>query len=221
MKKTIIAILLFGCIAIQCSAQEKVNNFVPGSDFRDMIQLGVKLGANYSSIYNVEGMQFNTDPRFGLATGVFVAIPMSKLFGFQPEILISQKGFHATGELLGNKYEFIRTTTFADIPLMISFKPTRSLNLLAGSQYSYLISEHDAFSSGSITLEQETEFKNADVRRNNVSFSCGLDYDLNHFVISFRSGWDISSNKGDGSASSPRYKNAWYQGTLGYRLVNN
>jgi hypothetical protein len=143
------------------------------------------------------------------------------LIGFQPEILISQKGFRATGNIPGSSYDFTRTSTFVDIPLLISVKPVRFLSILAGPQYSYLVQEQDVFANNLLSNQQETEFKNAGVRRNVLSFLGGLDFDLKHFVLSTRVGWDASNNNGDGSASSPRYKNVWYQATLGFRLANN
>jgi hypothetical protein len=215
MKKSIFIATLI-VIAITGKAQEQIS-----PDFRDMIQLGVKVGANYSNVYNVKADEFQADSKFGLATGVFVAVPLNKFIGFQPEILISQKGFQATGNILGSKYDFTRTTTYVDIPLLLSIKPSRYLNILAGPQYSYLVKEHDVFNTGSITVEQESEFKNTDVRRNTLCFLGGLDIDMKHLVLSFRAGWDVSNNNGDGSSTSPQYQNVWYQATLGYRLVND
>jgi hypothetical protein len=37
-------------------------------------------------------------------------------------------------------------------------------------------------------------------------------------VLSARSGWDVQRNNGDGTSSIPRYKNVWFQATIGYRF---
>lgn len=216
MKKSIIASVALCILATAGIAQQTTS-----PNYRDNIQLGVKVGTNYSNVYDVKGDDFQGDPKFGLATGVFVAVPISTLIGFQPEILVSMKGFHATGSILGSQYDFTRTSTFIDVPLLISIKPTEYLNLVAGPQYSYLVKEKDVFANSMITIQQETDFQNDNVRRNLLCFIGGADIDLKHFVLSGRVGWDVSNNNGDGSATSPRYKNVWYQATLGFRLVND
>jgi hypothetical protein len=36
---------------------------------------------------------------------------------------------------------------------------------------------------------------------------------MNNIVIGARAGWDLLNNKGDGTSTTPRYKNMWYQAT--------
>ena len=227
MKKILLILLAFSAITTVSNSQditgmEGINRGTePGADYRDLLQLGVKLGANYSNVYDASGEEFKANGKFGLATGVFIALPIGKILGFQPEILISQKGFQATGRILGNDYEFTRTTTYVDIPLLISIKPNKYVNLLAGPQYSYLVKQKDVFSSPIMNIEQEAEFNNDNLRKNTLCFLGGMDFNLSHFVLGVRVGWDIFNNTGDGSSTSPRYKNTWYQATVGYRLFNN
>lgn len=218
-----IATLLTTCMIIaiifcapQSSSAQKLN-----ADYRDVIQMGVKLGTNYSNVYDIREEDFHTDPKFGFVTGVFVAIPLGKFIGFQPEILFSQKGFQGTGKFTGTDYDFTRTTLFADIPLLFSFKPSRYLNLVAGPQYSYLISQKDVFKDAALNIHQEEEFEKDDPHLSNLCFLGGVDLDLGHFVIGTRMGWDFFSNISDMTTTTPRYKNIWYQVTLGYRLVND
>jgi hypothetical protein len=221
MKKILIAIIALGLIASSSKAQVIYSKPGSVSDYRDMIQIGVKLGANYTTVYDLKSDHFTTSPIFGAITGVFVAIPFGKMFGFQPEIHISQKGFNANGTFLGSSYEFKRRSTFIDVPLLLSIKPNKLLNITVGPQYSYLVKEKDVFTSEFLTLEQETELSNQDVRLNMFGFTGGIDFDFSHFVLSTRAGWDINDNNGEGTATSPRYKNMWFQSTLGFRLVNN
>ncbi|MCK9311826.1 MAG: PorT family protein, partial [Bacteroidales bacterium] len=125
-----------------------------GDDIREKISVGLKVGANYSNVYDSEGEQFNADPKFGLATGVFVAIPIGKYLGVQPELLFSQKGFQGSGSVLGSEYDFTRTTTFIDVPLLFAFKPVSMITILAGPQYSYLIKEKYVFNSAIVNIDQ-------------------------------------------------------------------
>jgi hypothetical protein len=221
MKNKILLMLMAVAMVVTSFAQGTGGEQQSGTDYRDMLQLGVKAGANLSNVYDSQGEDFQPNSIFGLATGVFVAIPVNKLLGFQPEILISQKGFHATGSILGSSYEFTRTTTYIDIPLLVSVKPNKYLNLLAGPQYSYLVKQKDVFDNAFITIEQEEEFDNDNIRRNTLGLLGGLDIDLGHIVFGARVGWDLQNNNGDGTSTTPRYKNVWYQATLGYRLFND
>jgi hypothetical protein len=187
-------------------------------DSRDQFMFGLKAGANYSNVYDTKGDNFNADGKFGVAAGGFISIPIITLFGIQPEILFSQKGFKGTGNILGGSYELTRTSNYLDVPIFLAFKPDPVITILAGPQYSYLLSQKDAFTNGSITTAQKTEFENDNIRKNTLCFVGGLDLNLTHAVIGARAGWDIQNNNGDGSSTTPRYKNVWYQLTIGFRL---
>ena len=212
MKKTLIILISITAIYNNSNAQES-------TDFRNKLVFGLKIGGNYSNVYDAQGEQFNTNPKVGLAGGAFLAIPIGKYLGVQPEILFSQKGFRAKGNLLGSAYTFTRTTNFIDIPLLFAFKPNEFLTILAGPQYSYLMKQRDVFTNTITSYSQEQEFSNGNVRKNIMGFVGGVDITLNHFVIGARVAWDVQNNNGDGTSSSPRYKNVWYQATIGYRFL--
>lgn len=188
------------------------------TDFREQLKFGIKIGANYSNVYDSEGEEFRADGKIGLATGAFISIPISKYIGIQPEILLSQKGFKASGRFLGTDYEMVRTTTYLDIPLFFSFKPSEFLTLQAGPQFSYLLKQKDAFSSTLFNYEQEEEFSNDNIRKNTLCFVTGADINVKAIVVGVRAGWDLQDNAGDGTSDTPRYKNVWYQITVGYRF---
>jgi hypothetical protein len=187
---------------------------------QDEVAVGVKIGTNYSNIYDSKGENFRADGKFGLAAGAFVSIPFGKYLGIQPEVLFSQKGFKGTGTMFGSSYDLTRTTNYIDVPLLIAVKPTSSITLLAGPQFSFLLSEKNKFTNSTTSLEQEREFDNDNIRKNTVCFIGGFDVNLDHTVIGLRAGWDLSNNNGDGTSSTPRYKNVWGQLTLGYRIYN-
>lgn len=212
MKKIILIIGAVTTMANFSSAQE--------TDLRERLLFGLKAGVNYSNVYDSQGEEFQADPKLGVAAGAFVAIPIGKYLGIQPEVLYSQKGFKATGRILGGTYEFTRTTNFIDIPLLVSFKPSEFLTLLAGPQYSYLIKQSDVFANASTSILQEQEFENDNIRKNILCLTGGVDLTLKHIVLGARVGWDIQNNNGDGTSTTPRYKNVWYQATVGYRFYN-
>jgi hypothetical protein len=179
---------------------------------------GLKVGANYSNVYDSKGEEFDADAKFGLAVGAFLSIPIGEYLGIQPEILFSQKGFKATGRMFGSGYELTRTSNYIDVPLLVALRPAKSVTLLAGPQFSYLMRQKDEFSSPTTNYQQEEEFENDNIRRNTLCFIGGIDFNFDNTVIGARAGWDLSNNNGDGTTTTPRYKNAWLQATIGFRF---
>jgi hypothetical protein len=208
MKKILIMILAIFSIAYQSRAQDS------GSDSREKLQVGFKLGLNYSNVYDEQGDNFTADGKFGFVTGAFLSIPIGKYLGVQPEILFSQKGYQANGSILGISYTYSRTLNYIDVPLLVQLKPSPFVSLVAGPQFSYLIKQQDKFEN---TI-QEQDFNNDNIRKNILGVVGGFDINPNHFVFSARVGWDVTNNNGDGTSTNPRYKNVWYQTTIGFRF---
>lgn len=188
------------------------------TDNRQKLSFGLKVGANYSNVYDSEGEDFVADAKLGIAAGGFVSIPLGKFFGIQPEILFSQKGFKSSGSYLGSTYSMTRTSDFVDVPLLVSIKPIEQVTLLFGPQFSYLLSQKDDFTGGTITTTQQDDFNNENIRKNIFGLTGGVDFNVNNFIISMRAAWDVKKNDGDGNSTTPRYKNMLYQATLGYRF---
>jgi hypothetical protein len=201
MKKIILIILVITSVASITRAQG--NDY----DFRDKMMFGLKAGVNLSNVYDTKGEDFVADSKFGFATGAFLAVPFGKMFGIQPELLFSQKGFKGT--FLGVNYT--QTTSYIDMPLLLALKPNGFATLLFGPQFSFLVKQKDTFANSS----QTQNFDN--LRKNTFCLTGGADINVMNFVLSARAGWDIQKNNGDGY-TSPRYKNVWYQATLGFRF---
>ncbi|MGM0613136.1 MAG: porin family protein [Bacteroidota bacterium] len=213
MKKLkILAAVIFMSITSMGMAQDgEIDN-------RGNLQFGLKAGLNYSNVYNSDTEEFSADAKFGFAGGLVLGIPINNYLGVQPEILFSQKGFKGEGQLLGSDYEFTRTTSYIDVPLQISLKPSEFITIVAGPQYSYLLSQNDDFTNSNVSFSQEQEFENDNIRKNILGFVAGVDINIDHIILGARAGWDIQSNHGDGTSSSPKYKNRWLQGTIGYNF---
>lgn len=211
MKKIVFLFAVQLCVAQFTFAQKN-------EDFTEKLNFGLKAGVNLSNVYDEKGEEFRADSKLGFAVGAFVDIPVGKFIGFQPEVLLSQKGFQATGRILGSSYSFTRTTTFLDIPLLFAIKPVDFITILAGPQYSYLIKQKDVFTNAINTIEQETEFSNDNIRKNTLCFTGGVDVNISHLVLGARIGWDLLNNNGNGTSETPRYKNMWYQASIGFRL---
>ncbi len=211
-KITAITAVLFLTI-ISISTAQKSSTDV---DNREKLQFGFKVGADYSNVYDASGEEFKADPKFGAAGGIFLRIPFGKYFGIQPEAVISQKGFKGRGTLFLDTYTFTRTTTYLDVPLLFELKPSEFFTLVVGPQFSYLLNQRDQFTSSANSYYQELEFEHSSIRKNIFGAVGGFEINLKHIVLGARVGIDLQNNNGDGTSTTPRYKNVCFQGTIGY-----
>jgi hypothetical protein len=212
MKKLIVLIaLVVTGLTFNANAQD-------GSGTESKVKFGLKAGFNLSNVHDQKGNDHNTDVKMGFAGGAFLHIPIGSAFGFQPEILFSQKGFRATGQAIGANYKFSRTTNYLEFPLLLAFKPASNVALLAGPHISYLLSQKDAVKRGDYSTVHDQNFNNDNPRRNTVGFTAGADFYLPQAILAARIGWDLTDNNGDGTSSSPTYKNAFVQFCIGFNL---
>lgn len=216
MKNTILMIAMVTITVTSSYAQSETAS--SATDNREKLFFGLKIGTNYSNVYDSRGEDFVADAKFGLAGGAFVSIPIGSYFGIQPEVLFSQKGYKSTGSFLGSSYSMTRTTDYLDVPLLVAFKPIENVSILFGPQFSYLMKQKDDFTGGTITSTQEQSYTNDNYRKNTFCLTGGADLNVDHLVIGLRAGWDVENNNGDGTTTTPRYKNMWYQATIGYRF---
>lgn len=213
------SILLFAIIALTgINSYSQTESTTSTSDQRDHLLFGVKLGLNYSNVYDAQGENFVADAKFGVALGGFVSIPIGTFIGVQPELLYSQKGYKSSGTYLGTSYSMTRTTDFLEIPIYFVVKPVENISLLFGPQYSYLLKRTDDFTGGSLSASDIQTFTNDNLRKNIFGLAGGLDINIDHLIIGLRAAWDTTSNNGDGISYTPRYKNMWYQATIGFRF---
>ena len=213
MKKLIISISL---ITVSLGATLKAQD--ASIDSRGVFAFGIKAGANYSNVWDEQGQDFKASPKIGFAGGAFFGIPIGRYLGFQPEVLLSQKGFQGSGTLEASSYSFSRTTTYIDIPLQLQVKPAEFLTIVAGPQYSYLMHQKDVYTFGTNSIAQEQAFTNDNPRKNILGFVAGADIIISHIVVSGRMGWDFQTNNGNGTSTTPRYKNQWLQFTVGFKI---
>jgi len=212
MKKNFFAILALILMANTMNAQDAA------SSSSDQIHIGLKVGGNYSNIYDSKGEKYNADGKIGFATGAFVSIPIGMYLGIQPEILFSQKGFTATSSVLGADVKLTRTTNYIDVPVFLAIKPSEMITLLVGPQYSYLMKQNDKFTNPITNIETNTDFNTDNIRKNTFCLVGGVDINMSNIVLGARVGMDMYNNNGDGTSTTPRYKNVWAQATVGFRL---
>lgn len=213
LKKLFIApIFALALLSTQSNvAQTTTSNEPYTMDSREELSVGIKAGINYANVYSESGDDFVADGKVGFAGGVFVSIPLSQLVGIQPELLYSQKGFK--GEVLG--FDYKATFNYLDLPVHLQIKPTENISILAGPQFSYLLSSKYELGSFSAVNEEDLEDDN---NRATVGISAGVDFTMQNFLISARGSWDLSKMNKDDSTSDINYKNQLFQVTLGYKF---
>lgn len=218
MKKIFLIVTVLTIFSAYSSAQDSDDHDRDDRDQRSLVHFGLKAGANYSNVYDIKGQDFTADFKYGLAAGLYLGLPLGKYLGIRPEILYSQRGYESTGSVLGAGYKITHSADFVDIPLLLEIKPVEFVTIVAGPQYSYLIHQKNAFTNSFLTAQQEQTFDNINIRKNTLCFTAGLDLNISHLVIGTRFGFDLLQNNGDGTSTNPRYRNLWYQATLGVRF---
>ncbi len=188
------------------------------ADNRENVSFGLKAGANISNVWDENQGDFEANSKVGFVGGAYMSIPLGKYLGVQPSVVYSQKGFQEQGQILGSDYTFTRTTNYIDIPVLFEFKPSPMITLVAGPQYSFLMSKKDEFTSGTLSATEFERYENENIRKNTLGALVGFDVNVNQWIISPRAGWDLQSNDGDGTSSEIRYKNQWLQLAVGYRF---
>ena len=82
-----------------------------------------------------------------------------------------------------------------------------------------MLSEKNNFNSAVVNSTQEQQFNNDTIRKNIFGLTGGADLNVtDNAVLGIRAGWDLQQNNGDGSSTTPRYRNVWYQFTVGYKF---
>lgn len=215
MRSTVIIVAL-GCLFnLPLQSQQDRTTKATSREARKMVVPGFRLGLNNANIYGVSGASFSSGRKRGYAAGAFIALPINRFFGIQPEVMLLQKGFSGSGNLNGEQFGLVKTTTHVDIPVQFQLKLLRWFSFLVGPQYSFQLNESTTYSGAYNNAPPHNIFENDKSGAGVLGAILGMDFNLGHFVLSWRSGWDTQSSQ---AAGSPSYRNRWIQGTVGYRF---
>lgn len=171
------------------------------------VHLGLRAGANLSNIVQNNSTDFSTGSKIGANAAIFLELPLASVFSIQPELQFSQKGYKNTGTYLGSAYEYKQTTNFIEVPLLAKIKPVKNFGILLGPQFSFLMSTKTKFTVNNATYESLVKTDNDNLRKNIVGGVIGIEATAANFVVGLRYSRDFQTNNGDGSSSTPRYKN--------------
>lgn len=171
------------------------------------VKFGIRAGANLSNITKDGDDDFTSGSKMGINAAVFLDLPLASVFSIQPELQFSQKGFKSTGSFLGNPYEYKYTSNFIEIPVLAKIKPAAGFGILVGPQFSFLTSTKTKFSTGNSAYEEIVKEENDNLRKNLLGGVIGLEASTGNFVVDLRYSMDFQQNRGDGTSTTPRYKN--------------
>lgn len=152
-------------------------------------QFGVKGGVNLSNITGDDVGDLDSRTSFHL--GLFMEIPISERFSFQPEVLYSGQGFTAVNRGQDNIFDVDDNLeyqlNYIQVPLMAKFYLVKGLHIEAGPQFGFKVNEEidykPASDGGDIVINTEdSQIKGFDT---NIALGAGYKFD-NGFLVSAR-----------------------------------
>lgn len=159
MKKYIF-LTLFVIVTASVSAQA----------WSDKFQLGIKGGLNFST---VAGDNFDSpDGRTSFYAGLLAEAPITKRFSIQPEIFYSRQGFNVAGPANDPDIQF--QLDYIQVPLILKIYLLDGLNIQAGPQIGFKVSEKLDFSPS----QSGNEFDTDSINDIDLQITGGLEYKL-------------------------------------------
>ncbi len=146
-------------------------------------QFGVKGGVNLSNITGDDSGNFDSRTSFHL--GLFMEIPISERFSFQPEVLYSGQGFTLLKDNpIGSDIEY--QLDYVQIPLMAKIYVIKGLYAEAGPQFGFKVKEtidtKEGSNSGTEVNPDDSKLKGFDT---NLALGTGYKFD-NGLLLSAR-----------------------------------
>jgi len=205
-------LLVFISLSGIVCAQDRATNHSEEPEAR----IGILGGLSIATIIKTNDANFSSTPLYGFNAGGVLQLPLGRVIALQPEVLFSQKGYRATGTAALNNYDYRRSLNCLDIPLLVRINLAKELGIVAGPQYSYLLSTTTSFKSGTTSYMESVKNDNDNIRRNVFGGVIGLDINLDrNFFLYGRYTIDFKNNNGDGTSSTPAYKNQVFQAGIG------
>ncbi|MBM3432978.1 MAG: PorT family protein [Bacteroidetes bacterium] len=142
------------------------------------LDLGAKIGVNLTKI---DGSAFSDQFKYGYHAGGFIAIPLGKKFGFQPEVLYNQNSLRVDTSFTNTVNGIFRggitsvKLNYLSIPILINYKLVgKFITLQLGPQFGILLDQNrtflqnggNAFKSGDLSLLGGVQVKLGPLRVN-------------------------------------------------------
>lgn len=182
------------------------------------VHFGIRGGANFANIIKDGDKDFSTEIKIGFNAAAFLEIPIVNGFSVQPELQFSQKGYKASGNALGSPYEYRVTTNFVEVPLLAKISPSKEFAIVVGPQFSFLTSTNTKFITNNAIYENNVKQDNDNLRKNILGGVLGIEVASSNAIFSLRYNLDFQTNNGDGTSSTPKYKNQVLGLSIGFRF---
>ena len=103
--------------------------FIGTTAFSQEIDLGIKAGANFANISDVDNLSSKT----GFQAGIFAGIKFTDKVGVQADVLYSQQG----AEFDFGKFD----VNYINIPIVLKYYLVQGLNVQAGPQFGFILDD--------------------------------------------------------------------------------
>lgn len=173
-------------------------------------QFGVKGGVNLS---NVTGDDVNDSEQLtSFHLGVFMELPISERFSFQPEVLYSGQGFAG----LDNEVEY--QLDYIQVPLLAKVYLVKGLYAEAGPQFGFKVKEEIDYKPGADGGEIEIDIDDSYIKNFNTDLALGAGYKFdNGLSVSARYNLGLTKIfKDDTLLENIDAKNSVWQFGVGY-----
>lgn len=129
------------------------------------MSFGVLGGVNFQNLNgkDASGDKLTNDMIVGFHAGVNVQIPIAPQFYFQPGLIYSTKGAKNTNSVLGTTYTSTTKLSYVEMPLNLVYKGALGNGFILvgfGPYVGYGIGGNVKIEGGSVTVENDVEFKN-------------------------------------------------------------
>ncbi|MGB7394863.1 MAG: porin family protein [Pricia sp.] len=159
MKKYVI-FATFSMFAVTLSAQT----------WSDSFQLGARAGLNFAT---VSGDDYDSpDARTSFFAGLVAEAPITDRFSLQPEVFYSGQGFDITDDPNQPDAEF--QLGYIQVPVLLKLYLIEGLNLHAGPQFGFKVSEE----VDTQPFEGEGDFETDSIKTFDFQLTGGLEYKL-------------------------------------------
>lgn len=173
-------------------------------------QFGVKGGVNLATITGDDVGDLDSRTSFHL--GLFMEIPLSERFSFQPEVLYSSQGF-SINDQADYKLDYVQ------VPLMAKVYIVKGLYAEAGPQFGFKVKEEVDYESGSVDGEIEFDPDDSVIKNFDTNLALGAGYKFdNGLSLSARYNLGLTSMIKDDAPiiADKDVKNAVWQFGVGF-----
>ena len=180
------------------------------------LRFGLRGGLNLSSFVGEDADDANM--KLGVHVGPFARVGINDMLFFQPELLLSTKGYTDKGEAFGTNYKFRQNLMYLDVPLMVGVTPIENFGFLLGLQPSFLLG-----GKWKLNVDEENNWIQDDDDKNKEDFAnvdlalvLGLQYQLeNGLDFGFRFNYGFPNVYED---EDPEAHNLNLMFTVGYSI---